>query len=67
MPQTRGEVCSNERGQALTEYAILLVVLLLVLIGTVRKVSQRVNGTFSRVVDSFQQHSGGDGGGGGGD
>jgi Flp pilus assembly pilin Flp len=59
-----GEVCSDERGQAISEYAVLLVVLILVLIGTIRMVGQRADSAFSRVVNSFQQHPGGGGGGG---
>lgn len=67
MARPKAEVRSDERGQAISEYAVLLVVLLLVLVGTLRMVSQRANNAFSHVVDSFQQHpGGGDGGGGGG-
>ena len=63
MARTKGEVCSKQKGQALTEYAVLFAVILVILIGAVRMVGEKVNGSFSKVVDSFQHQSGGGGGG----
>jgi Flp pilus assembly pilin Flp len=53
--RTTHKVRSNQRGQAITEYAVLLVVVLMIVLGTVRMVSQKLNSAFSSVVNSSQQ------------
>ena len=62
MARTKGGVSSREEGQALTEYAVMFVVVLLIIVGTIRMMGQRANASLSRVVDAFQQHPGGGGG-----
>ncbi len=54
------EVRANPKGQAVTDYTILLAVVLLILIGAAQVAGQRVHHLFSGVVDSFQQQQPGD-------
>ena len=48
---------SRENGQGVTEYGVVLVVILLLVLGTVRMVGADAQHAFSRVVSTFQQHS----------
>jgi Flp pilus assembly pilin Flp len=43
-----------EDGQGITEYAVMFVVILALVIGTVRLVGAHANHAFSRVVTVFQ-------------
>jgi Flp pilus assembly pilin Flp len=54
------EIWSSEEGQDIAEYAILLVLILLLIIGTVRLMGGRANTVFSTVADIFQQRTSGD-------
>ena len=60
MTRKIGEVRANQKGQAITDYTILLAVVLLILIGAAQVAGQRVHGLFSGVVNSFQQQPRGD-------
>jgi Flp pilus assembly pilin Flp len=48
------ETRSREDGQGITEYAIMVVIILALVIGTVRLVGAHANHAFSRVVSVFQ-------------
>jgi Flp pilus assembly pilin Flp len=52
--RTIRETRSTEDGQGITEYAVMLVVILALVIGTVRLVGAHANHAFSRVVSVFQ-------------
>ena len=58
--RTIHETRSREDGQGITEYAVMLVVILALFIGTVRLVDAHANHTFSRVVSVFQPQQNGD-------
>src|SRR5512140_2695191 len=58
--RTIHETRSREDGQGITEYAVMLVVILVLVIGTVRLVGAHANHTFSKVVSVFQPQQNGD-------
>lgn len=43
------DVCRNEKGQGLVEYALILVLIAIVVIVAVRGIGCQANSTFSRV------------------
>ena len=45
---------SNQRGQDIAEYAVMLAVILLLVIGTIRLVGSNANNTFSSAASSIQ-------------
>jgi Flp pilus assembly pilin Flp len=45
---------SNEEGQDIAEYAVMLAVILVLVIGTVRLVGGNANNVFSNVASSIQ-------------
>lgn len=47
-------VCSGEEGQDIAEYAVMLAVILILVIGTVRLVGSNANNAFSTVASSLQ-------------
>jgi Flp pilus assembly pilin Flp len=51
----RHKTLSSEDGQDIAEYAVLLVLILILVLGAVRFVGEDANGTFSRVADALQQ------------
>ena len=51
------EIWWSEEGQDIVEYAVMLLLLLVLVIGAVRLVSGNVNNTFSRVADDLLQQS----------
>ena len=58
--RTLHETRSREDGQGITEYAVVLVVIFALIIGTVRLVGSHANHAFSRVVSVFQPQQSGD-------
>jgi len=58
--QAIGEIWSSEDGQDIAEYAILLVLILLLVIGTVRLMGGKGDRVFSAVADVFQHETSGD-------
>ncbi len=46
---------SDERGQDIAEYAVMLAVILVLVIGTVRLIGNNANNAFSQVASSLQQ------------
>ena len=45
---------SNEDGQDIAEYAVMLAVILVIVVGTVRLVGSHANTVFSNVASSIQ-------------
>ena len=45
---------SNQAGQDVAEYAVILAVILVLVVGTVRLVGSRANNSFSSVASSIQ-------------
>jgi Flp pilus assembly pilin Flp len=48
------QLCSDERGQDIAEYAVMLAVILIIVIGTVKLIGTNANSTFSNVASSVQ-------------
>jgi Flp pilus assembly pilin Flp len=44
----------DERGQDIAEYAVMLAVILIIVIGTVKLIGTNANSTFSNVASSVQ-------------
>ncbi len=53
MVQFLGELCTDERGQDIAEYAVMLAVILVLVIGTVRLIGGNANNAFSSVASSI--------------
>ena len=47
-------IISEERGQDIAEYAVMLALILVLVVGTVRLVGSRANNAFSSVASSLQ-------------
>jgi len=45
---------SNEEGQDIAEYAVMLAVILVIVVGTVRLIGSNANTVFSNVASSIQ-------------
>jgi Flp pilus assembly pilin Flp len=45
---------SDEQGQDIAEYAVMLAVILVIVVGTIRLVGSNANNTFSSVASSVQ-------------
>ena len=61
MARTIHKFLSSEDGQEIVEYAVFLALILVLVIGAVRLVGQKANGSFSKVADDLQQQSEGSG------
>jgi Flp pilus assembly pilin Flp len=48
------KVCKDEQGQDIAEYAVMLAVILVLVIGTVRLIGTNANNAFSTVASSLQ-------------
>ena len=46
---------SNEEGQDIAEYAVMLAVILVLVVGTIRLVGSNANNAFSQVASSMNQ------------
>jgi len=46
--------CVDDRGQDIAEYAVMLAVILVLVVGTIRLVGSQANNTFSNVASSVQ-------------
>ena len=53
LPSLR-RIWSNEGGQDIAEYAVMLAVILIIVIGTVRLIGGNANNVFSNVASSIQ-------------
>ncbi|HEX8814022.1 MAG TPA: hypothetical protein VF753_00830 [Terriglobales bacterium] len=49
------QLWSDERGQDVAEYAVMLAVVLVIVIGTVRLIGSNANNIFSSVASAIQQ------------
>jgi Flp pilus assembly pilin Flp len=55
MLQLFHSICSDEEGQDIAEYAVMLAVILVLVIGTVRLIGGNANNVFSTVASSLPQ------------
>ena len=55
MLQLFRNIWSGEQGQDIAEYAVMLAVILVLVIGTVRLIGTNANTAFSSVASSLQQ------------
>jgi Flp pilus assembly pilin Flp len=46
---------SNEEGQDIAEYAVMLAVILVIVVGTIRLIGANANNVFSNVASSIAQ------------
>jgi len=54
MYQLLHKLCSDEQGQDIAEYAVMLAVILVLVIGTVRLIGGNANNVFSAVASNVQ-------------
>ena len=47
-------VCRDNQGQDIAEYAIMLAVILVIVVGTVKLIGSNANNTFSNVASTLQ-------------
>lgn len=50
----RKELWGHEQGQDVAEYAVMLAVILVIVVGTVRLIGSHASNTFSSVASSIQ-------------
>ena len=50
----RNQLWSNEEGQDVAEYSVMLAVILVIVVGTVRLIGSNANNVFSSVASSIQ-------------
>jgi Flp pilus assembly pilin Flp len=48
------QLCANDEGQDIAEYAVMLAVILVLVVGTIRLVGSNANNAFSSVASSLQ-------------
>jgi len=53
MPKLR-KLLSDDEGQDIAEYAVMLAVILVVVVGTIRLIGSNANNAFSSVASSLQ-------------
>ncbi len=49
------QLWSDERGQDIAEYAVMLAVILVIVVGTIRLIGSNANNVFSEVSSSMPQ------------
>lgn len=49
-----GQAWRNESGQDIAEYAVVLAVILIIVVGTVKLIGSNASSTFSNVANSIQ-------------
>jgi len=54
MYQAIGKLMRDEQGQDIAEYAVMLAVILVIVVGTVRLIGSNANTVFSQVASSIQ-------------
>jgi Flp pilus assembly pilin Flp len=47
-------LCADEQGQDIAEYAVMLAVILLLVVGTIKLIGTNANSTFSNVASTLQ-------------
>jgi Flp pilus assembly pilin Flp len=55
MAQFFRSICRDEQGQDIAEYAVMLAVILVLVIGTVKLIGGNANNVFSSVASSMPQ------------
>ena len=48
------QLCRDDNGQDIAEYAVMLAVILIIVIGTVKLIGTNANSTFSNVASQLQ-------------
>lgn len=54
MSKMISRLCSDESGQDIAEYAVMLAVILVLVVGTVRLIGSNANNAFSQAASSIQ-------------
>jgi pilus assembly protein Flp/PilA len=54
MKQILGRLLRDEQGQDIAEYAVMLAVILVIVVGTIRLIGTNANTVFSQVASSVQ-------------
>lgn len=54
MPKLLRQIWNDEQGQDIAEYAVMLAVILVIVIGTVRLIGSNANNVFSQVGSAIQ-------------
>ena len=54
MSQTMRRLLHDEQGQDIAEYAVMLAVILVIVVGTIRLIGSNANTVFSSVASSIQ-------------
>lgn len=54
MSQTIERLLRDEKGQDIAEYAVMLAVILVIVVGTIRLIGSNANTVFSQVASSIQ-------------
>jgi Flp pilus assembly pilin Flp len=54
MTEVLRRLCSEEEGQDIAEYAVMLAVILVIVVGTIRLIGTNANNVFSSVASSIQ-------------
>ncbi|MBZ5570620.1 MAG: Flp family type IVb pilin [Acidobacteriia bacterium] len=55
MSRFLNQLWSDERGQDIAEYAVMLAVVLVIVVGTIRLIGANANNVFSSVASSISQ------------
>jgi Flp pilus assembly pilin Flp len=48
------QLCNDEHGQDIAEYAVMLAVILVIVVGTIRLIGSNANNVFSQVGSAIQ-------------
>jgi Flp pilus assembly pilin Flp len=54
MCNLRGRLLAQDEGQDIAEYAVMLAVILIIVVGTIRLIGTNANSVFSSVASSIQ-------------
>jgi Flp pilus assembly pilin Flp len=54
MEETLRRLYRDEQGQDIAEYAVMLAVILVIVVGTIRLIGSNANNVFSQVASSIQ-------------
>jgi Flp pilus assembly pilin Flp len=54
MPSLLGQLWGNDKGQDIAEYAVMLAVILVLVVGTIRLAGSNANNAFSQAASSIQ-------------
>jgi Flp pilus assembly pilin Flp len=48
------QLCANDEGQDIAEYAVMLAVILVIVVGTIRLIGSNANNVFSQAASAVQ-------------